>query len=219
MGARWVAAVAGLGACGNPLVTGDYRGERLARIEGSVLMDGTSFDWDDSDLRVALFWANDHGFAEQDVVVTTAFPARYTLDLYHPPPEHVRFDAEWSASRVAAAIPTLYIDSDGNGAWSEEEEVVGGSPDIALVWSDPDHKGSEREGFIDVQPGFQTMWTERACDSEQLSSQTAFWPADDFPVDLWVGPIWKWLTDWDCDGGVEEWDEICPPDEACDDAF
>ncbi len=216
MRAKFVACLVLMAACGNPLVGRDYRGEVLATLDGTVLMDAEGYEWPTETLRVALFWATDDGIGtEQSVVVETSFPARYTLSLYQPPPEDALFDTDWSSSQIAVATPLLYEDVDGDGVWDEDvDDIVGGSPDIALVWSageSAEAVGVQEDWFIDLQPGFQRMWTDQSiCLDER---ETTYFPADDEKVNLYVGPYWDWFTDWDCNGDLDEWSEFCPPEE------
>jgi hypothetical protein len=209
-----------LAACGDPLVGGDYRGEVLASLDGTVRMDPSSgYDlqiYPTSELRVALFYAtHDGGSAfEQPVVVETEFPARYRVDVHHPPPAEAIFEAAWSETEVAVATPLLYADLDADGRWQKDvDPIVGGSPDLALVWSSGTVTNpitTTADWFIELRPGFQRMFADRPICIGQDQATTWF-PAEDYPVDLWVGPAWDWLIDWNCNGHNEEWGQICPP--------
>ena len=80
---RWLyVGLFGLIGCG-PLAGGDYYGEPLFEIEGSVQAD---FQLDyDGDIGVALLWSNETDLAAQAVLVETRFPARYKLKIFRPP--------------------------------------------------------------------------------------------------------------------------------------
>ena len=127
-------------ACGDALVDRRYKGEPLLKVRGSVISDFTpeELELTDGPLAVALDWAElDESTSAPRVsaVVTTDFPARYTLRLYEPPPDRAYFDAPWSeGARVAVATPILYMDEDRDGTWDAgEEQVVGGAHDIVLL--------------------------------------------------------------------------------------
>lgn len=199
------------GGCGDPLVEGDYPGEVLASLEGSVFTDGLQRGSED-DLRVALFWATDRGRAgtEQHVGTSTSFPAQYRLDVYQPPPEEARFEPRWANALVAVATPLLYVDRDHSGRFEpDSDKIIGGSPDIALVWSDrrsARRPAGPRPGgrFVQLRGGFQRMWSDQPLCQDVVDRGEL--PPDDMPVDLTVGPFWSWLIDLDCDGSRSEWD-------------
>jgi hypothetical protein len=142
------------------------------------------------------------------VVTTTSFPAQYHLELYHPPPIESLFQPRWTLDKVAVATPMLYLDNDNDLTFSADvDKLVGGSPDVVLVWSgassEPAGHVSDHDDFVDLKPGFQRMWANRpVCEGDR---GITYFPAEDSPVDLWVGEYWDWFTDWDCDGATNEW--------------
>lgn len=126
-----------LAGCGS-LAGGDYRGEVMMAIEGTVYVED-DLGLDD-DIGVALLWTNGEAATDelQSVVVDTSFPARYELKLYKPPPAQTRLpllgNEEMSAS-IGQIV--LFFDADGDGAWDRvHEPIVGGSYDSAIVWVD-----------------------------------------------------------------------------------
>jgi hypothetical protein len=190
--------------CG-PLADAEYRGELLFTLEGTVYAEAGSLSRD-ADVRVALFWA--HGAdarEEQAVVVQTAFPARYTLELYAWPPPEVRF-AGASGGEYAIGTPLLYQDLDGDQRYDpDRERLVGGSPEIVVVFAE------EEAPF---EPGFQRVLSQASrvmCNSTVAAESLALHPEPDVPTDLVIGEAWwESLGDWDCDEGFEEWDAVCP---------
>ncbi|MCO4743246.1 MAG: hypothetical protein KC912_00565 [Proteobacteria bacterium] len=212
---RWTSAftasLALLGSCGG-LVGGDYRGEALYTVHGSVFVDPDDPDasWPDAPLRVAIFWAGADGFneTEQAVVIETEFPARYSLSIYQPPPPGVLFYTPWHDAKVAVGVPMLYLDHNEDHRWTPNEEpIVGGSYDLAVVYAEASHG----QATLDVQEGYQSMWAlDEVCD-DRVATGTEFFPADGAPMDLFVGAYWEYVRDWDCDGSYDEWQEACPP--------
>jgi hypothetical protein len=213
-----------LTGCGDPLVDGTWRGEPLMVIEGSIMLANPEEPngWPEGDLRVALFWANSFGDMqlEQDVGVEAQLPSRYRMEIYSPPPEEAFFYAPWEdLGQVAIGNPLLYVDQNGDGMWQEESELlVGGAPDIALVFAtDETHLEQEEfeeefeveEDFVALNAGFQPMYSNLDYCAEEWDFDSYF-PAHDDPVNLLVGDAWwGFLDDWNCDGNFEEWENLC----------
>lgn len=74
--------------CGN-MASGDYRGEALVSLTGTV-QNGQGVT-SDEELHAFLFWGDpDHGaVAVAEALVEGAFPSEFTLEVYEPPPEEV----------------------------------------------------------------------------------------------------------------------------------
>jgi hypothetical protein len=204
--------------CGS-LVGGDYRGEVLMEIQGAVLMQGDlSFD---DDIGVALLWTNDDQAAvgAQSVVVQTAFPARYTIQIHSEPREGTRLSLLGvDAFDASIGQIVLYQDLDGDGTWAGpgREPVVGGAFDTAVVWIPPvrtEANGQEAAppDVVDFgeflptienwQPrtGFQLVEVSRppVCG---IPLSDIFFERTDNRATLHVGGLRNAYFDWDCDG-------------------
>lgn len=206
-----------LAGCGS-VVDAAWNGVPLLSIEGTVFAD--DLDPVEADrLRVAILWSRgSQEDAEQTVVTTTSFPARYRLDVFSPPPQGTLLPFRGDdALRVAMGKPVLYLDQDEDGAWSaEHDRIVGGSFDVLVVFVDP--AGVKDGSEWSLRKGFQQMRsTGDPCAEggdevlESMSSET----------DLYVGNLYPYLYDWDCDPNSAEWSwngndigsfgEDCPP--------
>ncbi len=218
-------AVLGLSACGDPLVDGDYRGEPLYTLSGTVIADlaPEDYGWPEGELRISIDWAEwegeeEHGAYDVEQLETiTSFPAQFDIHIYHPPPEEAFFESPWiPGTQIAIGTPLLYIDEFANGSWAfEDEEVVGGSFDTVLVYAAQDsdviefdtqlgHFQTLNDGFwpdqFQLKQGYQLMFAySELCDGE-LDSVSDFFPAYDAPVYLYVGDFWSGYFDWECDG-------------------
>lgn len=205
--------------CGR-LADGDYVGEPLFSLTGNVVDDGSSRDLD---LRVALFWANDGAEREeQAVVVTTRFPAEYTMSLYAWPPDEARFDAQWDPGhRYAIGIPLVYADRNRDQQWNlGEEPVLGGSERQVVLFSESSAEVLSADGQSSpILEGFSRIWSDANTSICGSTNQPNFQvPQAEEPTDLSVGLTWSnHLYDWDCDGEYEEWELLCPNIEAFDD--
>jgi hypothetical protein len=208
------AIVALLVGCGDGLVDGDYRGEPLLKIQGSVITDSSpeELDWPDGELRISLHWAQwsgESGFGSydsDDLETITSFPARYELNVYQPPPQEARFSPHWAGDReIAVGTPLLYVDRNDNFLWdSEDEPMVGGSYDVVAVYLDDGQfdedgdTGSVSDGFVTLRPGYQKMYANVDYCSGEAEADTEFFPVEDEPVHLYVGLVWEDLVDWTC---------------------
>jgi len=223
--AAGVALLLGAG-CGDALVDANYKGEALLTLNGSVYIQSEDeyVSWPEGALRIALFWAHGDGMEpspqyEQAVDTTTSFPAQYTLTIYEPPPEDVLFSTPWTGETLTAVgTPLLYIDENMNEQWDRDfEPMIGGSFEIVAVYSTDDVYLDEPN--YRLHEGFQRMWSNvNFCGIEDPGAIEMF-PVESYPVDLWVGPFWDYLSDWDCDGGLDEWEDVCPLEDYEMDAF
>ena len=119
-------------------------------------------------LRVAFIWQRhleDDGVAviSQDVPVNPEFPARFTLEVYDPPPgtamhdaEELEEDFEGLDFRIAVAQVLVYDDLNGNGrldilphdAEDYIDYVVGYAEDYMVVYVEGDPPAFELDGVI-----------------------------------------------------------------------
>jgi hypothetical protein len=207
----------GLVSCGEPLATGDYLGEPLIRVEGTIyLEDGGQFT--PANLSVGLFWTNDltaqwlddsaANVNEQNAVVGGTFPARYSVTFYEPPGPEVLKDVPDTEGAIATALILVYSDVNGDGRLNltENEPVVGGSLKYVLGYV-PAPFSSEHLGG-EVSQGYHLLRIlppEQACEDD--FDLAALRPADEgLNVDLIVGPdVRDQLPDLDCDGIRVEW--------------
>lgn len=232
----------GLSACGEPLVDGDYHGEALFELEGSVLLQKDYWEtlenpngapFPPGELRLAVFWAtNINGpssqsveavdVVEQQAVTTTSFPAKFKMSLFTPPPAELLAEAPEGEGEVALGLVLVYTDKNGDGRWTREEDaLVGGAPAQALVYT-PGGASSPQLG--DLSPGYQRL---RVREDPDLCSEGRL-PLEKMPnesMSLLVDPLepTEFFLDFDCDGfGDEWWEEICVPEtffELCHDTL
>lgn len=192
-------------ACGG-LADGAYLGEPLLTLQGTVVTEGLDVDYSDEPIGVAMLWTLDpgEGGEAQAAVVRTEFPARYSLDLYHPPA--ISGDLQLlgpDGFRGVVGLPIIYVDADGDGQWDVDGEVViGGSYDTGVVYSDaiPQWFAGDlpQHGFLPVR------FADEPC-AVDAELPVALNPQDSGASDLYVGYIWPALSDWDCDGALGEW--------------
>src|SRR5262245_48048293 len=107
-----------LSACGDPLVSGDYRGEPIFKLEGQIATIAVlPSELRDADFSISLFWsplrdptAPDPVLIEQRSVTTTVrFPSTFELRVFQPPAEEhfASSDSAW-----VAGLLLVYVDSD-----------------------------------------------------------------------------------------------------------
>lgn len=202
--------------CGDPLVTGDYLGEPLARIEGNLLI--RSVARTPETLNISLFWMNRAFFAdhygdpwrlsEQPVVSRGLALTRYQIQLYQPPPDSALRQMP-NGQRAGLALLMLYNDANGDGAWNEESELlVGGASQYILLYA-PEGLRADALGQ-EIKPGYQLMrLDDLATRCAPGSSLASMKPATGSPdVNLVVfGELDDLLPDLDCDGYSGDWCE------------
>ena len=155
--------VSSISGC-QPLVDDEFFGDPLYAIEGNILL-GADANLDAADnLQVGIVWMGDIGWRtpERQIQSRGSFPARYTVELFGPPPDRtIRqfFDIE---ARFAIGRIVLFADRTGDGIFSLERDlIVGGDPDRVVLYVD-DPSGLEALGLVE-QAGFQiAQW--RRCD-------------------------------------------------------
>jgi len=222
-----VLGASGLGACGDPIVPGSYRGEPLHVITGWVQLTvppetllGSAEDPDE--LRVAVLWSQTKGSSfelegavEQDVVTTGTFPARFTITLYEPPaPDVLRAvpdQATGGTGTMAIAAVVAYVDADRDEVWDRGAEPLVGGADERLFLYTPDGIASAVLGTWG--PGFHTLVPTRACDTALGGGAVRYDADTGTTIDLEVDgafPI-SALFDVDCDPSTFDWGGTCPP--------
>ena len=201
-----IAASAGLLGCGDPLQDATYRGEPLLTMEGEILLKRALGD--DADLlRVSILWTfqAEETTDSSDLSIETAFPSRYTLDLFLPPPDEVFTTSLDGQSRFAAGYPLLYLDEDGDGSWDiGAEKVLGGTAGTYILYT--------ADGFFNLDgeelfaPGY--AGTEIAPCDTQGPARLA--PSEVTEVNLDISPEFlDARRDLNCDGELEEWAALC----------
>lgn len=123
----WLLAVLCLG-CGDPLASGDYEGEPLLRLAGSISGEISAEEPLTPQLTIA--WVDlatvDQASAgligtEIAPISSTRFPAKFSFDVFEPPPSSAIFEAPQGDGRMAVGL-LLIIDSA-----SQEDAVFLGS--------------------------------------------------------------------------------------------
>lgn len=173
------------------------------------------------ELRLALFWLADQATVEPDeavseladqVVTISGLPGSYALRMYVPPPPSVRRELAGVEGELAIASVLLYVDVDGDQAWSPGLDwLVGGSRSAVLVWA----ADTLVVGETTLEPGYHTLGIVRSPDTgltqcgaplEGLASLAGV----EVEVELVIGLLHDVLVDEDCDDRAEEY-AICPP--------
>lgn len=192
--------------CGDPLVEGDYRGEPLIEIEGTinVAADSELTSSEQDMVRVGLLWV---GAAEQADVQGSAessFPARYRMKLFARPPDRAMVQLPDRDGLYGTARIVLYIDADGDEQLDALERVVGASTDKVLTYFTASEPTSLVRG--DVLTGYQVM-NVFGCD-ERLTDKATFGDdASATAVDLSLSAgAAESLLDLDCD---DVSDDLC----------
>jgi hypothetical protein len=190
----------------------DWYGEPLFELAGEVRTDGTDLDADD--LQIAMFWTRGRADGDvQYVAAETSFPSRYALQLFTPPPEDAMLPiGGLEAVRGAVGRPLLFVDEDGDGAWSVDDRIVGGSAEEVVLFVDPSSEVSgdpDAEDFAPVQPGFQRR---RAPGRPCLEGVAELDVPDNAETDLLVGNVYAWFWAWECQRQSESTELAgCPP--------
>jgi hypothetical protein len=203
-----------LGGCGS-LADGSYLGEPLMSLSGTVITESLDRSFNDETIGVAMLWTLnlDGGDAAQSAVVRTEFPARYTLDIFQPPPQGNRIELFGEPDFLGVVgMPVIYADVNDDGVWNpDSEEVIGGSYTTGVLFSEsiPDWFAQlagdrAKNGFAPVQLDRDPCIGGSSGESDALQSLELDEPGES---DLYVGYIAAVLWDWNCDGSDEEWSE------------
>ena len=171
-----------------------------------------------SALRVAFVWQRhleDDGVAviSQDVPVNPEFPARFTLEVYDPPPETAMHNAEELEEdfegldfRLAAAQVLVYDDLNGNGRLDilphDAEEyidyVVGYAEDYLVVYIEGEPPDYELDGVI-FERGLNLIHFDY---SDDWSPETEQLPLDtELHIDVGDDPDLQYMM---CDQSVQQ---------------
>lgn len=134
----WLAAVAALAACGDPLVDETYRGEPVGALPLEVSSAGDPSNYDGLPVRVALFWSPGGPDSAQDTWVEqpqtsrAAQPLdRFDLLVFEVPPA----DLLVGATGYGLARALAYRDDDGDGLRSADEPIIGINGRSALIYA------------------------------------------------------------------------------------
>lgn len=118
------------------------------------------------ELQFGIFWADDGEEEEPPTLqsfslVTTSFPARWTLSIYAPPPAGVvTLDGEHG--RYGLGLLLVWIDANKNGRWDRgRDPIVGGAINRAVVYT-PDGVSHPEVG--DLPAGFHSMSLVPSCE-------------------------------------------------------
>lgn len=125
-----LALFAGLAqGCGDGLYDATYPGEPLFEISGVVRYE-TDEDLPTDTLDVAIVWgaaAGEEQVFESLIKVETAFPGRYALQIFAPPPDDTMRDSETGVG-VAFGVPLLVLRD------TDPPEPVGGSSSFIVLY-------------------------------------------------------------------------------------
>lgn len=234
----WLPAL--LLSCGDPLVSGQYRGTPLLQVEGNLYATSEAVleQTRDKDIKVTLFWAASRQqslrdlslIAEQGVLTEADLPARYRLTAFSPPQVEA---AATDQTQWWIGLILLYEDSNHNGLWNGSgEPLVGGATRHVLVYATADWSPEELSPYLAVTgdqarlPAGYTLMkvsTDAICPAQgellglEVASADTLGRVD---LALSLDPI-ALLPDVDCDAQPTDWDvpdpealEPPPPDSA-----
>ncbi len=192
--------------CGDVLVDGDYPGEPLLTVTGQILVEATISE--DVSPSVALFWtqAGSATRTETSVEVTTRFPAYFELNAYQPPVD-ADFFTDPQGLHLALGVLLLYDDTAQDGTLDvDTDTVIGAAADDAhVVWfpDPPEAQPDTPEDRYLVAHGVPECQgpPDTADEAPPTESQGI--------VDLLVADPCTLLPDWNCNGDLEEWGDLC----------
>lgn len=202
-------------ACGGPLADGEYPGEALLTLEGSV-RDASPLDDDNvfpTEVRLAIFWAHG-GLAELGHSVSTSehrsftrgvFPAKFTLQIHTPPPLEVLATATVSG-QYALGLIAAYADIDGNGAWTDgTDTIVGHAHELVVLYTPNGAQDARFEAPNDSNhfgPGFHQVEleaSETACTNDNIVKVKGESDAHSLIIEIDVTGTTSPLPKLDCD--------------------
>jgi hypothetical protein len=165
--------VAGAGSCA---VDAGYRGESLGSVKGTITNQMTTTP---PSSEVLLVWDNSAGSPDrlvgEKVTAEGDFPARFTLDLYAPPPTEALNDythggAYPEKSRVGVAYIVVYPVSE---TIDIEQAPIGGVEDYLLVYIETKvQPGTFSEVLLhgQLEAGYHLMQVKRLTPQEQAAA-------------------------------------------------
>jgi hypothetical protein len=215
------ATLLALGACGDPLADGSWRGRPLLTLEGWVHLAVTpeayaDLDWlREGELRAALFWAPTRGSSyslaravEQDVSAVGSFPARFALTIHEPPPDALLHLTE-AGTPFAVGLVVAYRDLDGDGRWDRDaERLVGGVEDRFVLYAP---RGLQDAALGDRAPGFHRITPVLACDAPDGTVHYVPDAGGDLILSVGRGFPAEIALRLACDGEAIAWQGACPP--------
>lgn len=185
--------------CGDGVVSGDYPGEPLFHVSGTLALDESVLRLG-RDYGVTVAWAGGEVVDTPKAFIDTTFPAFYELDLYYPPPDDTPAILEIDGVRVRGAAIFLYEDLDGDDVWnSDDEPFVGTSTPFVLTWQEEPwttRGQDEQEVLVDVGY-FPIRTTIQGC-------LDAAWEAPVNAFHILLGEKML-LPDLNCDDHLTEW--------------
>jgi hypothetical protein len=124
-----------------------YRGEPLAKVSGTVETDGTTIA--PASVAAALVWAQARfGIGSQQLEslrwlaestpVTGQFPAKFTLNIYQPPPAEALIACPSSTAHIAAAFVVAFDGAADLSAPDFQKALVGRAAKYLLFYVDSD---------------------------------------------------------------------------------
>lgn len=213
MNTRLLAMLSLVALCGcDAFVTGQYQGDPLLTLEGSILVSEQARLDGDVPIRVSIFWVQSElegledleVVGEQTVGARAAQPAQYTLEIYHPPAASALMTTH--NGTMAIAVVLIYEDVNGDGRRDPAREaVLGGSGQYAVLYTP--HGLSEDVFEVALAPGYHVMELE-ADECEEGDEVLGMEPAEvgERRIDLLIDTEANVLPDIDCDG-VHEFED------------
>ena len=126
-----------LTACGGPFVDGDYQGEPLLTVQGSIFLGQGQLEAARDIVRVqtALFWVNPADpeledlqvLDQQQVQASADLPTRYRIDVFRVPTGIARTPIGGAGDSYSVAAIVLFDDKDRDGTKDRNEDLIGGS--------------------------------------------------------------------------------------------
>lgn len=130
------------------------------------------------------------GGAHDIVLLHTKSPLR--IDAVEPP------DSGW-----AWGPSTSTADSGDSGTWVPWDS--GFWADSGIPWDTANMAWYPEREPVTLKPGYHKMFTRVDFCDARPAPLSQLLPASEAPVDLSMGPLWSFLTDWDCDGRLNDW--------------
>ncbi|MFT7625789.1 MAG: hypothetical protein ACI9WU_004980 [Myxococcota bacterium] len=222
-----VAALTALLALGcDPLVGGQYQGQTLLSVEGTV-RDTTPLDFDQDELdesgaslRIAVFWSRGDvtnpaadnaavSLLEEQAVATGVFPSAFRIAIHSPPPEAAMLPN--GDGDAAIGLLVLFLDKDNDTRWDPTvDQLVGGLEEWVLVYA---RGAASLEGTGTLAAGYQMLEVEAEDNetSDRCKDGVVEYEVEDphgvqVVIDL-SNPALA-LFDTDCDGDTDEYDHL-----------